>query len=105
MIINPHGWRKRYIAAKERAAGAVARRATNAARWAHYNKQKAGDVVPEPVVEKEAVVEGVKKDATDDMTNSDIRGALGEAGYEVPKNTARARLIELYEEHVEHKDG
>jgi hypothetical protein len=34
------------------------------------------------------------------MTNGDLRRAIEEKGFEVPKNTARARLIELYIEKV-----
>jgi len=35
----------------------------------------------------------------DDLSNDDIKAALKEKNIEVAKNTARARLIELYKEH------
>lgn len=36
----------------------------------------------------------------EDMNNRDLRQGLEERGYEIPKGTARARLIELYKEKV-----
>jgi hypothetical protein len=102
MIVNPHGWRARYIAAQERSEAVRARRKLNAARWAHYEEIKWGpkNKDPEPAV----FVEDEEPKEADYLTNAEIRSLLDEAGLEVPKNTARARLIELYEEHVEKKD-
>lgn len=39
----------------------------------------------------------------EDMKNAELRAALEAKGFEVPKTTARTRLIELYKEHVEKK--
>lgn len=94
MIVNPHGWRKRYIAAQVRKEQIAMRQDINAQRWAHYNADEAKPV-DEPV--DEAVVEP----SYDDMPNAALREALAEKGFEVPKTTARTRLIELYQEHVE----
>ena len=105
MILNPHGWRQRYNAAKERSAAVAARREVNAKRWAHYQTQKVGTTEPEPEPIVEQAVEKIDDPVSaDDMTNAEIRYALEGVGLEVPKNTARARLIELYEEHVEKRD-
>lgn len=104
MIVNPHGWRKRYLAAKERQAAAAERQKIAAIRYRHYQGLGPDEDLPKEEVKVEEpapVVVEEKKVSADDMTNADLRAALEEAGLEVPKTTARARLIELHKEHVE----
>lgn len=105
MIVNPHGWRKRYIAAKERQAAAAERQKIAAVRYRHYQGLAPDAELPKEevkVAEPEPVVVEDKKSA-EDLTNAELRAALEEAGLEVPKTTARARLIELYGEHASNK--
>lgn len=114
MITNPKGWRDKRAAALARKSMSDSRREVNALRWRIYNGEATEeDLTPEQKFDAEIQEITAQVDATtealetavdpenpDNMENKDLRQALEDLGYEVPKNTARARLIELYKEKV-----
>lgn len=114
MITNPKGWRDRRAAALARKASGESRQEINALRWRIYNGEATEeDLTPEQKFEEEltdlvkqvdattaALETAVDPENPDNMENKDLRQALEDLGFEIPKNTARARLIELYREKV-----
>jgi hypothetical protein len=126
MISNPKGWRNKRAAALVRKQEKDARAHMNAQRWRAFQglpplkekKEREGELSDEQlqlemadlankiessVNELAQVVSDGQVDVAVDpetMTNGDLRRAIEEKGFEVPKNTARARLIELYHEKV-----
>jgi hypothetical protein len=96
------GWKARQENARLRQARMKNRLEINAIRRAHYDKLANPQPQKKPVVEEKTDDEGneVVEVNFDDMTNADLKAALEAKGFEVPKNTARVRLIELYKEHV-----
>lgn len=112
MKTNIRGWRARQAAARMRQAGMSDRMKINAIRRAHYDRMERGveplqESVHEPEVDasappaQEPAPEPVQEaKAPEDMSNADLRAALEGKGLEVPKTTARTRLIDLYKEHV-----
>lgn len=126
MITNPKGWRNRRAAALVRRQEKEARASLNAQRWRAFQglppehseaeesdldaelrnmeledtlRQVANQVQANTDALTEAIGEPEPVNP-ETMENSTLRQALEERGYEVPKNTARARLIELYKEKV-----
>jgi hypothetical protein len=126
MITNPKGWRNRRAAALVRRQEKEARAALNAQRWRAFQglppehieveeseldaelrnlelEDKLRQVASQVQANTDALTEVIGEPEPVDpetMENSALRQALEERGYEVPKNTARARLIELYKEKV-----
>jgi hypothetical protein len=129
MITNPKGWRNKRAAALIRRQEKSNRAAINAARWRAFEglppeeELDIGEVTANDLASLEAqmkleqissaiasttqdlsnAIEGAIEEAEVDpetLDNKSLREALEGAGFEVPKTTARARLIELYKEKV-----
>lgn len=96
------GWKARQENARLRQARMRNRLEINAIRRAHYDGVQPKEEIPvvEEVIDGSEEGEQVIEVDFDQMTNADLKAALEDKGFEVPKNTARVRLIELYKEHV-----
>jgi hypothetical protein len=126
MISNPKGWRNRRAAALVRQQDKDARRDINAQRWRAFQglppekakREKADGELSSEEIELEMAALANKIEANvnelaqivsdaapepvdpETMSNGDLRRAIEAKGFEVPKTTARARLIEIYKEKV-----
>lgn len=110
MIRNYQGWRAKRAGALARKAEAASRLEINAIRQRIYNGSATDgdfDPVEEPKEEIKETSEETKEIAPaikpvepESLDNAQLRAAIEGRGFEVPKNTARVRLIELYKEKV-----
>jgi hypothetical protein len=100
-INNSRGWRTRVEAARHRQTLNEEREAVRAERIKMKVAGMTG-TAPTPAPEPKPSPQPAKQEYPDpsEMTNKALREALIGAGLEVPLNTAKPRLIELYKEHV-----
>ncbi len=123
MISNPKGWRNRRAAALVRKQEKEARASLNAQRWRAFQglppepvelseddidaelkkleaESKLNDIVNQIEASTELLNEAIGEVDPETLENKELRDALEAKGFEVPKTTARGRLIELYKEKV-----
>jgi hypothetical protein len=126
MISNPKGWRNKRAAALIRKQEKEARASLNAQRWRAFQglppepvelsegdldaelrkleaESKINEIVNQIEASTELLSEAIGEPEPIDpetLENKELREALEAKGFEVPKTTARGRLIELYKEKV-----